>query len=66
MKLKYFVFDKDDNEVEKIVSKREAISLMKAKKKFLNPNFRYENDEDALREFIEKHFASVIDEEKEE
>lgn len=66
MKLKYFVFDKDDNEVEKIVSKREAISLMKAKKKFLNSNFKYENDEDVLREFIEKYFASIIEDGEEE
>lgn len=66
MKLKYFVFDKDDNEVEKIVSKREAISLMKAKKKFLNSNFKYENDEDALKEFIETHFASIVDDGKTE
>lgn len=66
MKLRYFVFDKDDIEVEKIVSKREAISLMKAKKKFLNPNFKYENDEDALRDFIEKYFASIIEDGEEE
>lgn len=66
MKIKYFIFDKDDTEVEKIVSKREAISLMKAKKKFLNPNHKYESDEDALKEFIEKHFASVIEDGEEE
>lgn len=62
MKIRYI--QPADNEYcfeEFFITREEAISRMKASAKFAKPDFVYESDERALEDFINIHWADVIE-----
>ena len=61
MKVKYFIINKDDKEECIVVSREEAIRQQREYYLRFKPNFTYANDEEALRDFLGRNFASIID-----
>lgn len=61
MKVKYFIINKDDKEECIIISREEAIRQQKEYYLHFKPNFGYANDEEALKDFLARNFASIID-----
>jgi len=61
MKVRYIVpADNEDGFEEIIVSIKEAIEIQKATAAKVNPNFTYENDEQALQDYLTVHWAEII------
>lgn len=61
MKVRYIQpADNEDGFEEIIVSIREAIEIQKATAAKVNPNFTYENDEQALQDYLTVHWAEII------
>ncbi len=61
MKVRYIQpADNEDGFEEIIVSIREAIEIQKATAAKVNPNFTYENDEQALQDYLTIHWAEII------
>lgn len=61
MKVRYIQpADNEDGFEEIIVSIKEAIEIQKATATKVNPNFTYENDEQALQDYLTIHWAEII------
>lgn len=61
MKVRYIQpADNEDGFEEIIVSVKEAIQIQKATAAKVNPNFTYENDEQALQDYLTVHWAEII------
>jgi hypothetical protein len=61
MKVRYIQpADNEDGFEEIIVSIKEAIEIQKATAAKVNPNFTYENDEQALQDYLTVHWAEII------
>lgn len=61
MKVRYIQpADNEDGFEEIIVSIKEAIEIQKATAAKVNPNFTYENDEQALQDYLTIHWAEII------
>jgi hypothetical protein len=55
----------EPGENDKVITRRitaeKAIFMQKASARFVKPDFRYENDQAALDDFITVHWANVIE-----
>ena len=61
MKVRYIQpADNEDGFEEIIVSIREAIEIQKATAAQVRPGFTYENDEQALQDYLTVHWAEII------
>lgn len=61
MKVRYIQpADNEDGFEEIIVTIKEAIEIQKATAAKVNPNFTYENDEQALQDYLTVHWAEII------
>lgn len=61
MKVRYIIPSSNEDGFEEIiVSVKEAIQIQKATAAKVNPNFTYENDEQALQDYLTVNWAEII------
>jgi hypothetical protein len=61
MKVRYIIPSSNEDGFEEIiVSVKEAIQIQKATAAKVNPNFTYENDEQALQDYLNVNWAEII------
>lgn len=61
MKVRYIQpADNEDGFEEVIVTINEAIRIQRQAAAKVNPNFTYENDEQALQDYLTVHWAEII------